>query len=168
MNSGAWVKVQDLDIKKALQMNLDKRADLPDTGGWVFAKAKVQSWAYSEPDAVQALWIKAHAGFGKSVLSSYIVTEMQSLHPTGVAYFFCKHDDDKQRSIVSILRTWIWQLIKKQTIGGEIVDSHLTILPETVVDFENRMVSGVPGYSVLRIEAVQGNHHDYNARYRVS
>ncbi|KAI9746075.1 MAG: hypothetical protein M1818_000756 [Claussenomyces sp. TS43310] len=133
-----WLKVKNLDIEAALQTNIDRRADLPNTCSWVFADEKIKSWASSAPDSIKTLWIKADAGFGKSVLTSYIVTEMQKLYPTGVAYFFCKHDVQQQSSVLSILRTWIWQLMSTQTIGGEIIDSHLAILPETVIDFNNR------------------------------
>lgn len=135
-----WLRVPQLDMEEELKSHLRKRASLPNTCSWVFADKKVRDWASSADDSAKALWIKADAGFGKSVLASYIIAETQKLHPTGVAYFFCKHDNERQKSITNVLRTWIWQLMSKKTINGQDVDSHLAILPDTVLDFENRGV----------------------------
>ncbi|KAJ9604258.1 hypothetical protein H2200_011092 [Cladophialophora chaetospira] len=127
--------LQHVDMETPLQDNLDKRDGLPNTCTWVFADDLVKSWASSSPDSVQALWVKADAGFGKTVLASYVISEMRKLYPTGVAHFFCKHDEN--RSVVHILRSWVWQLTAAHSIGGQSVGSHLAVSPDAVIDFNN-------------------------------
>ncbi|KAI1325778.1 hypothetical protein F5Y16DRAFT_256285 [Xylariaceae sp. FL0255] len=149
MNFRSWVKVDKLDPESSLRANLAKRQALPYSGTWLFSDEKVRRWISSSTNSSRALWMKADAGFGKSILTSYLTAEIQKLYPTGVAYFFCHHYADSERSVLNIIRTWIWQLLSEQTIGGETVESHLTITPSALVDFRNQAEPSI--YSMQRL-----------------
>lgn len=70
------------------------------------------------------LWVYGFPGAGKSFLSCSIVQRLEQLHPQGVqdaaltsvAYFFCKTDDPKLRSLDSVLRTIAYQITKNDPL----------------------------------------------------
>lgn len=50
-------------------------------------------------------------GCGKTYLSAYII-EIPLRSKQAIAYFFCDTKDERKRSTVAILETWIWQLLQ--------------------------------------------------------
>jgi hypothetical protein len=76
---------------------------------WVFDREEYKSWsARSSP----MLWIYGKPGSGKSVCTATIVEHLRTQHSI-VAYFFCKLGDETKNNLESILRTWLWQILKQ-------------------------------------------------------
>ena len=77
-------------------------------------------------------------GAGKSFLSCSIVQRLEQLHPQGVqdaaltsvAYFFCKTDDPKLRSLDSVLRTIAYQVTKNDPIYAKHVAGMIDFLED--------------------------------------
>jgi hypothetical protein len=58
------------------------------------------------------LWLYGKPGSGKSVLAATLVEHLQ-LEETVTAYFFCRLGDDTQRTLESIMRTSLWQILEQ-------------------------------------------------------
>jgi hypothetical protein len=85
---------------------------------WFLRHEKYQQWR-QEPKS-SFLWISAGPGYGKSVLASFLVDELnnnlsQSTSPATVCFFFFKNDDDKQMSAKSALCGLLHQLFTTNT-----------------------------------------------------
>ncbi|RSL87190.1 hypothetical protein CEP51_002368 [Fusarium floridanum] len=67
----------------------------------------------SDPER-RLFWIKGDPGKGKTMLLCGIIDELEreSTHP--LSYFFCQATQDHLRSAISVLRSLIWLLCKKQ------------------------------------------------------
>lgn len=99
-----WLDHVDMDTK--LEKLLYLRAE--GTCDWIFAEEHVRGWLSSGPESKRMLWLTADPGFGKSTISAYIAQQTQRRYPTGVAYFFCSHDESTTLRVDASLRSWIW------------------------------------------------------------
>jgi len=131
-----WLRHEDMEDTEAKLLQLRK----PGTCDWIFTNDGISRWLSSSSQSPRILWLTANAGFGKSVLCAYIVEELQAHYPTGVAWFFCAHDQPRRRTLVDILRSWVHQLLQKVVVGNAEAKGHLEI-PESTLDFENAKVS---------------------------
>jgi ankyrin repeat protein len=80
---------------------------------WFLQHKKYQHWRQEQKSSL--LWISADPGCGKSVLAKFLVDELngresQSILPGIVCFFFCKDDNDEQKSATSALRALLHQL----------------------------------------------------------
>ena len=76
---------------------------------WFLEKAEFRGW---RPDLAPILWLHGKPGSGKSVLTAALIEHLQT-NETVTAYFFCRLGDDTKRSLESILRTWLWQILEQ-------------------------------------------------------
>lgn len=131
-----WLRHEDMEDSQSKLLQLRK----PGTCDWIFMNDQISQWLSSTSHSHRVLWLTANAGFGKSVLSAYIVEQLQQLYPTGVAWFFCAHDQPRRRTLVDILRSWVHQLLQKVVVGKAEAKGHFEI-PDSALDFENAKVS---------------------------
>jgi ankyrin repeat domain-containing protein 50 len=80
---------------------------------WFLQHKKYQHWRQEQKSSL--LWVSADPGCGKSVLAKFLVDELkgresQSILPGTVCFFFCKDDNDEQKSATSALRALLHQL----------------------------------------------------------
>lgn len=132
----AWLRHEDMDDPLLKLSHIRK----PGTCDWIFTNDEISQWLASKGNSQRVLWLTANAGFGKSVLSAYVVEQLQQLYPTGVAWFFCSHDQPRRRTLVDILRSWVHQLLQKVIVGKTEARGHFDI-PDSALDFENAKVS---------------------------
>jgi hypothetical protein len=96
-----------------------KGAILEGTCEWILEQEKFRRWARRPPvdddDALPGLWISGGPGKGKTMLAIYI-SEILENHfaafpDQSLLYFFCAHNDNKRNTPVTILRSWVRQLL---------------------------------------------------------
>ena len=81
--------------------------------------AAFTNWGDGDPNqsSCQLLWIRGHAGTGKTMLLMGIIHELASqpakLSPN-VSYFFCQATDKDRSSAISTLRSLVWLLLVQQ------------------------------------------------------
>jgi hypothetical protein len=76
---------------------------------WILDKAEFKGW---RSNLSPVLWLHGKPGSGKSVLTAALVEHLQK-EETVTAYFFCGLGDDTKRTLESILRTWLWQILEQ-------------------------------------------------------
>ncbi|KAL8797765.1 MAG: hypothetical protein Q9195_000117 [Heterodermia aff. obscurata] len=104
-----------------------KGSRVPGTFEWITSNESYQNWQNSGPDT---LWVSAGPGRGKTMLSLYILEDLErsftaSAIPLDLAhpeqldkkvelyYFFCSSQDGSRRGAVAVLRNLIYQIIVK-------------------------------------------------------
>ncbi|KJZ68649.1 hypothetical protein HIM_11961 [Hirsutella minnesotensis 3608] len=99
-----------------------KDALLESTYEWIFDTeqyAGFTRWGDDghDPDPSRLLWIKGHAGTGKTMLLIGIIRELES-KPDSLAprlsYFFCQGTDSTLNNATAALRSLIWMLLVQQ------------------------------------------------------
>ncbi|PQE28651.1 vegetative incompatibility het-e-1 protein [Rutstroemia sp. NJR-2017a WRK4] len=95
---------------------------LEDAYKWILGTkeyAAFTDWDDSRPDfsSSQLLWIKGHAGTGKTMLMIGIIRELSSkpivLAPN-LSFFFCQGTDTALSNAIAVLRSLIWLLLIQQ------------------------------------------------------
>lgn len=99
------------DIESFLQATLKSRA--PDTGYWIAARPVLSQWMQLSNTAKPILWLTGPPGFGKSSLTALITNELRKVRPTGVAYFSCASSQSDRQTVLSILSTLVYQLVRQ-------------------------------------------------------
>ena len=74
---------------------------------WIFDLPEFAEWLHGSNN--ENLWLSATAGFGKSVLASYL-TDQFAQNGSQVVYFFCNFDISRLQKADSILKTILYQL----------------------------------------------------------
>lgn len=106
-------------------MKTNKGARAPGTFEWITTDTRYQDWQSSGPDA---LWITAGPGRGKTMLSLFILEDLEqyiSTPTTGsivqkehdkkadLYYFFCSSEEGSHRGAVAVFRSLIHQIVSK-------------------------------------------------------
>ncbi|KAH0444749.1 zinc finger protein [Colletotrichum camelliae] len=92
------------------------RAAYPNTCRWLLSKREFRRWFDRFPSTIPALlWLNGIPGAGKTILSSMIVDEAQSLaeKPT-VLFFYCRTDDPEKNTFISLARSLLHQLLERE------------------------------------------------------
>ena len=83
---------------------------------WIRDDETYQSWLQ---DRMQFLWITGKPGTGKTIFSLFLTEELefatQSKDDEHVIYCFCTYRDGNRNNAVYVLRTLIWQVLRKRT-----------------------------------------------------
>ncbi|OCK76384.1 hypothetical protein K432DRAFT_360469 [Lepidopterella palustris CBS 459.81] len=98
------------DQKEVFAAKLAKRSP-PETCTWMFTQDEYLKWLDSRESSL--LWVSGGGGFGKSILMSAIIEELQRQSidkGTFVHYFFCSNGDDATKRTERILRHMIYQV----------------------------------------------------------
>ncbi|KAK6866350.1 hypothetical protein PG995_002878 [Apiospora arundinis] len=106
---------------------LDDRAELQSQKGrrlqgtclWIQDHPDYRSWL--QGDCAQ-LWISGGPGMGKTMLSIFITESLED-DSKRVAYFFCRHDDEKRNTETAVLRGLLVRLL--QVISEESFNQHV-------------------------------------------
>ncbi|KAF2761902.1 hypothetical protein EJ05DRAFT_496790 [Pseudovirgaria hyperparasitica] len=97
--------------QKAVYAAKISRRSPPQTCTWIFDMELFKSWYVSEKSSV--LWVSGGGGFGKSILMSAIINELQDrAKDTGahVQYFFCNAGDESTKRTDRILKHLLYQM----------------------------------------------------------
>lgn len=100
------------------------------TGQWIQNTDQYQKWLQSDGDTAGALWIKATAGAGKSVVAAHTASLLAE-EGTPVLSFFFRQIIAKNRTPQSLVRDWLTQLLpyspKLQKNLKEIIDNRRSL-----------------------------------------
>ncbi|PKK47137.1 hypothetical protein CI102_6191 [Trichoderma harzianum] len=88
---------------------------LEDTCEWIFKRPALKDWLSlpQSPGAPSILWINGPAGFGKTILSAWIVQHLRKSTNTPVASFFFSSDFESRDDPYEAIRLWIWEIISR-------------------------------------------------------
>ncbi|BCS05869.1 hypothetical protein ALUC_10250S [Aspergillus luchuensis] len=98
------------DIQKEHFTHRGKRHDCMNPGRWLLKSQKFIRWARSDTSWNPLLWLSGAPGAGKSVLASIVIDRLKK-RGASVAYFYCKHGDEKRTSVESVTRSILAQLL---------------------------------------------------------
>ncbi|KAL7919851.1 WD40-repeat-containing domain protein [Trichoderma austrokoningii] len=108
--------VDPQDDMKKIERNKDTM--LSEANEWIFQMEEYQAFTdWSNTDSCRLLWIKGHAGTGKTMLLMGIVRELLSHSATfapGVSHFFCQGTVKSLNTVTATLRCLIWLLLVQQ------------------------------------------------------
>ncbi|KAJ4347326.1 uncharacterized protein N0V89_011267 [Didymosphaeria variabile] len=125
----SWLTPVEVDDR----MKFILRVRTPDTGNWIFNDPHFRAWAFGDrrgkTNNKPLLWLSAGPGFGKSVLTAFVTSDLRRSNPTGIAYFPCSSNEADRRSIPAMLRTLIHQLFRDDAITGK---PHYTVTPANI------------------------------------
>ncbi|KAF4990997.1 hypothetical protein FGRMN_8118 [Fusarium graminum] len=108
-----------------LQNEFRNMAVCPNSGHWLFRKySAIAEWMGEEEPPDSAIWLHGNFGYGKTVLASMIVDELQPKEertsrfflPDGskTSYFYCEKDDDEHRNHLDILKGILLQMVESE------------------------------------------------------
>lgn len=97
---------------------------------WLFEREEFQDWRSEHPRiaGLKLLWVHGPAGFGKTFTAARAVEALKASSPHAVAHFFCTSENETMRKPVSVLRTWLAQMVRQNE----------NLLPETYAQFRNQ------------------------------
>ncbi|PON29051.1 NACHT domain-containing protein [Trichoderma gamsii] len=107
----AWMNIDESDQLAIFESLVSERRSYPKTCWWIFETAKVSSWLEKRPES-PILWLQGTPGAGKSVISTQLVTYLQSCKRT-VLYHFCTSLYMSSTIYEQILRSLLMQLLRK-------------------------------------------------------
>ncbi|KAI0550554.1 WD40-repeat-containing domain protein [Xylaria curta] len=112
--------VDPQDDMTRIENNKDPLLD--DAYKWIFETSEYKrfiNWEDGGPDSPQRqiLWLKGHAGTGKTMLMIGLIREFSN-HPValapGICFFFCQGTNSRLRTATAVLRSLIWLLLLQQ------------------------------------------------------
>ncbi|KIL86193.1 hypothetical protein FAVG1_10589 [Fusarium avenaceum] len=130
----------------------DKR--LQKTCEWMLHRQEFLNWqAPSTSDKL--LWIKGPAGFGKTVLCSRLVEEVEKTTDRPMAYFFLSSKFEGRDDPFSAVRSWLTTMISKNPLALDTIRRHH--IPEyeqvasqtTILQLFHEMVIKLPGCTFI-------------------
>ncbi|KAI0426706.1 hypothetical protein F5Y09DRAFT_318130 [Xylaria sp. FL1042] len=99
------------DVLSEVQTQKGKRIEC--TREWILNRGKFSAW--SAEDKPQLLRLIGRPGIGKTMMSTFLVEELQRrlerAHGKALAYVFCDDKDEGRREPTTILRSLIQQLL---------------------------------------------------------
>jgi hypothetical protein len=112
--------VDPQDDMERIEKNKDKLLD--DAYNWIFNTEEYTTfttWENSGRNCPprQLLWIKGHAGTGKTMLMIGLIRRFSHQPATqapGLSFFFCQNTDTKLNKATAVLRSLIWLLLLQQ------------------------------------------------------
>lgn len=107
----AWMNIDESDQLAILESIMAEGRNYPGTCAWILKNPKVSSWLQQRPES-PILWLQGTPGSGKSVISTQLVTFMQTTKMF-VMYHFCTYLYKSSTIYEQILRSLLMQLLRK-------------------------------------------------------
>ncbi|KAL9632534.1 MAG: hypothetical protein Q9204_003747 [Flavoplaca sp. TL-2023a] len=82
---------------------------MPGSCEWILSRPTFRSWLHDSPSTSRILWVNGLPGCGKSVLSSFVIGQLQDMGYSCQYYFFRFGDHDK-RTVNALLRSLAYQV----------------------------------------------------------
>ncbi|KAJ4022643.1 hypothetical protein NW766_001687 [Fusarium irregulare] len=100
-----------------LQRAFREMAICPKSGRWLLRRySAVKDWIQEDEPPNSAIWLHGVVGYGKSVLASLLVQELQDPkvvpHGSKTCYFYCQEDHNEHRTYVDILKGILLQMVE--------------------------------------------------------
>ncbi|SPO04663.1 uncharacterized protein DNG_07348 [Cephalotrichum gorgonifer] len=164
-----------------MQKNFRSMRVCPESGRWLFRRYRqVTDWIKEEDSSEPAIWLHGSKGFGKTMLASLVIDELERLRIRGerpvipassrAHYFFCQEDDDDHRTHLGVLKGLLHQMVAAdlryiQEVSDDptqaaAADVHVLALCEDKVTYAGGDSLGNAETAQILIEAFV----DYNCR----
>ncbi|KAL6713171.1 hypothetical protein ACLMJK_009292 [Lecanora helva] len=113
----AVLQITDVE-KDRNDLEGDSGPRVPGTLEWITTNTCYQTWLSTDPSAPNALWIKAGVGRGKTVLSLFVLKNLEariekSSQRADLYYFFCSSEHGHRQNAVGVFRSLIYQIVNK-------------------------------------------------------
>ncbi|KAF5675933.1 ankyrin repeat domain-containing protein [Fusarium denticulatum] len=124
---------------------------LPGTCDWILDRTAFSRWLAGGSTNRKLLWVNGHAGFGKTILSAYLVDHLSSTLSAPVAHFFFSSDHGSRENPFLALRSWISQIVSQNDDAFEharqswISDVDLLATRVTIITLFKQLLRGIPG-----------------------
>ncbi|KAL8848384.1 MAG: hypothetical protein Q9221_006583 [Calogaya cf. arnoldii] len=82
---------------------------MPGSCEWIFSRPSFRSWLHDTTSASRILWVNGLPGCGKSVLSSFIIGQLQD-KGYNCQYYFFRFGDHNKRTANALLRSLAYQV----------------------------------------------------------
>src|SRR3984957_12996125 len=126
-------ELSDMELKYVKALDAPKYATFrkfnvedpaPGTLKWVLHNELVSSWISKEESSL--IWVRGSPGQGKTVLSKFILDHLEELAKSHksvkVIYFFFSDRDERFRTVSSILRSLLKQLLTTSDVFRHVSD----------------------------------------------
>jgi KaiC/GvpD/RAD55 family RecA-like ATPase len=110
----------------------------PGTCAWILEDAAVNAWFTGGRDASNTFWLHGYPGWGKSVFSRFFLETLEDRGSTTI-YFFCSYRNDMTRTVNSLVRSLIHQLLLRDSSLSRVIDSIFRVVDDTVTDSESNL-----------------------------
>lgn len=107
----AWMNIDESDQLAIMESIMAEGRNYPGTCAWILKNPKVSSWLQKRSES-PILWLQGTPGSGKSVISTQLVTFMQTAKMF-VMYHFCTYLYMSSTIYEQILRSLLMQLLRK-------------------------------------------------------
>jgi ankyrin repeat protein len=89
------------------------RRRLDGTCDWILSRQAFLDWISSDfpSGTAKILWINGPAGHGKTILCARVVQYLSNTLESPLAYYFCSSESEIRRDPLTIMRSWISQVI---------------------------------------------------------
>lgn len=88
----------------------------PGTCDWALQLDVFRQWKAEDAKLPKLLWIHGPAGFGKTIMSAWIIQHLKTTYRDQVSYFFCVADNERTRDPYASLRSWLSKALENDTI----------------------------------------------------
>ena len=105
-------------IKDDDQYGKSMTSRLDGTCDWILSHPAYITWVSkdSEESIAKLLWIYGPAGFGKTILSAWLIRHIRETLKLPLAYCFSSSHAQRADELDGIIRTWITQLVRKDKV----------------------------------------------------
>ncbi|KAG0124312.1 hypothetical protein HOY82DRAFT_460000, partial [Tuber indicum] len=80
---------------------------------WISEEPQFSEWEMSKSSRL--LWLYGAPGFGKTVMSKYIIERCECQGTSLVAYFHCDGKDESRKTELNTLRSVVFQLLVRNS-----------------------------------------------------
>lgn len=148
------------DLAKTLR---SKGKRVAGTCEWVLATTEYRNWVAG--DGLQLLWLTGPPGIGKTMISCFLVEQLNKVARESqavlFAHYFCDDKDGLRRTATAILRGILGQLLRQRPALFRLMEEDYKIKRDSVVDdvdvlweFLLRMLDGCIGRVYILIDAL--------------
>ena len=94
-----------------------KSARQSNTCDWILERNEFKQWLDQDSSsrAAKILWLYGKHGAGKTIISGRIAEYLLESQQRLFAYFFCSYGNKQKRQCISIVKAWVFQILKQDS-----------------------------------------------------
>ncbi|RFU30781.1 hypothetical protein B7463_g5552, partial [Scytalidium lignicola] len=120
------------DLDKTRRLKGERAAG---TCEWLLKTEEFQDWLTGT--SLELLWLTGVPGIGKTVISCFVVEELQRTvkenNSVVLIYYFCDNKDEQRRTPIAILRGILFQLLKRRPELFKLIEDDYKIQKASIV-----------------------------------
>lgn len=120
------VRINGISTQDTLQAALKYHHE--GTCTWILELEAFRDWQAVRTPLSKLLWIHGPPGFGKTILSAWVIQHLKDSGHGLVSYFFCVAENERTRDPYAILRAWVGQILQATDGALEIMEGFFSQL----------------------------------------